>query len=647
MKLSVVIVNYNVKYFLAQCLLSVEKARKEYQQKYGQNLIEIFVVDNNSKDRSCEFVKKEFSDVILIENNQNVGFSAANNQAIKQSNGEYVLLLNPDTIIPENSFIKILDFADKHTNAGGIGVKMTDGNGVFLPESKRAFPSPAVSFYKMFGLSKLFPKSKRFGKYHLTYLNKNEIHKVDVLSGAFMLLRKTVLDKIGLLDETFFMYGEDIDLSYRIVQNGFSNYYFPEVSIIHYKGESTKKGSLNYVFVFFNAMIIFAKKHFSGKNAFFFSFLIKAAIIFRAGLSVFKRIFYTLFIPLSDALIFYAGFYLIKPLWENIKFQNTVHYPKEYMMYAVPSYITVWIFAILLSKGYQRPFDSKRLFKGILSGTFIILIIYSLLNENYRYSRLLLITGTAWAMFFSWLIRAIFTILKSKYFSFQKTKKEKYLVIADENGSKKTDKVLKQFSETDFSVLNIPEYNFDKIKSMVKNEMISDVILSVNKMTYSEIISFIQNINFINQSKAIAYPGKGFIIECHSLLVSGEIYTLEDFNLNKTDIKIQKRLFDITFSILLVLLSPVLILLIENKKNVFGNILSVLRGKKTWVGYIESKKNELLPNIKPGILNPVSYSVSDSEEIMKINQRYARYFHLTDDFYIVYKSFSGIGNKKL
>ncbi|MCF6185155.1 MAG: glycosyltransferase family 2 protein, partial [Bacteroidales bacterium] len=322
MKLSVVIVNYNVKYFLAQCLLSVEKAQKEYTKQYGQNLIEIFVVDNHSKDNSCEYVKKEFPDVILIENKKNIGFSAANNQAIRQSKGKYVLLLNPDTIIPEDTFVKIIDFADKHPDAGGIGVKMTDGNGVFLPESKRAFPSPAISFYKMFGLSKLFPKSKRFGKYHLTYLDKNEIHKVDVLSGAFMLLRKTALDKIGLLDETFFMYGEDIDLSYRIVKNGFSNYYFPEISIIHYKGESTKKGSLNYVFVFFNAMIIFAKKHFSGKNAFFFSFLIKAAIIFRAGLSVFKRIFYTLFMPLSDALIFYAGFYLIKHLWENIKFHG-------------------------------------------------------------------------------------------------------------------------------------------------------------------------------------------------------------------------------------------------------------------------------------------------------------------------------------
>ena len=169
----------------------------------------------------------------------------ANNQAIKMAAGEYVLLLNPDTIVQEDTFAKTLAFMDSHYDAGGLGIKMLDGKGNFLPESKRGLPTPAVAFYKIFGLSKLFPNSKKFGQYHLTYLDKNQTHEVPVLSGAFMLMRKETLDKVGLLDETFFMYGEDIDLSYRITEGGYKNYYFADSSIIHYKGESTKKSSVN------------------------------------------------------------------------------------------------------------------------------------------------------------------------------------------------------------------------------------------------------------------------------------------------------------------------------------------------------------------------------------------------------------------
>ncbi len=220
MKLSVIIVNYNVKHFLEQCLHSVYKATKDIET-------EIFVVDNNSVDGSAQFVRDKFSDLKIIENKQNVGFAKANNQAIQQAKGEYILLLNPDTVVEENTFSKVVDFMDQHPDAGGLGVKMIDGKGNFLPESKRGLPTPWVAFCKMFGLSQLFPKSKKFGQYHLSYLNENEIHEVDVLAGAFMLLRKKTLEKTGLLDETFFMYGEDIDLSYRITQAGYKNYYFP------------------------------------------------------------------------------------------------------------------------------------------------------------------------------------------------------------------------------------------------------------------------------------------------------------------------------------------------------------------------------------------------------------------------------------
>ncbi len=647
MKLSVVIVNYNVKYFLTQCLLSVEKAKITYEKKYGQNLIEVFVVDNNSKDNSCSYIKKNFSDVLLIENKKNVGFSSANNQAIKQSKGEFVLLLNPDTIIPEDTFVKTLEFADQKPDAGGIGVKMINGEGTFLPESKRAFPSPAVSFYKIFGLSKLFPKSKRFGKYHLTYLDDDEINEIDVLPGAFMLIRKKALEKAGLLDEAFFMYGEDIDLSYRIVESGFKNYYFPEVKIIHYKGESTKKGSLNYVFMFYNAMIIFAKKHFSGKNAFLFSFLIKSAIILRAGLSVVKRIFKVIFLPLTDILIFYSGFYFLKPLWENYKFHHINHYPPEYLNYAVPSYIAVWIVSIILTKAYRKPVESKRLFKGILSGTFIILVIYSLLNEQYRYSRLLLLAGTVWAMFFSWFVRAVFTLLNIKDFSFKKQEEIKVLFLSKEEEEKKIRKNLFPYFGSSFYSARIEEYDKELIADIISNEKISRFILSAKLLNYKKIISIISDFENLQAEVQIAYPDKGFVIDSRNVMVSSEMHIVEHFNLSEKSVKIQKRIFDIISSVVFLCLFPVLILLTDNKKNYFKNIFNVLKGKNTWVGYIKSEKNELLPELKPGILNPVNYPVFDSDEIMKINFRYARDYHLTDDFYTVYKTFNRIGNKKL
>ena len=253
-------------------------------------------------DGSVEMIKEKFPQVKIIENKDNKGFSKANNQAIKIAKGEYVLLLNPDTVVEEDTFKKVIAFMDAHPGAGGLGVHMIDGKGNFLPESKRGLPTPSVAFYKIFGLSALFPKSKIFGKYHLGFLDKNKTAEVDVLSGAFMLLRKTALDKTGLLDETFFMYGEDIDISYRIIKAGYKNYYFPETRIIHYKGESTKKSSVNYVMVFYKAMMIFAFKHFSQNSARLFSFLISFAIYIRAGAAIVTRFIQKLFLPLRHLL---------------------------------------------------------------------------------------------------------------------------------------------------------------------------------------------------------------------------------------------------------------------------------------------------------------------------------------------------------
>lgn len=281
MKLSVIIVNYNVKFYLEQCLLSVFKATKNIDT-------EVFVVDNHSRDGSVDYLTDRFPSVNIISSNHNLGFARANNIAIRQCSGDYVLLLNPDTIVGENALDEVVAFMDAHPKAGGVGVCMLKVDGTPAMESRRGFPTPLTAFYKMSGLCARFPKSRRFGHYYMGYLPWSSAEKIEVISGAFCMVRHEALDKIGLLDEDFFMYGEDIDLSYRLLKGGYENWYVP-ARILHYKGESTHKSSFAYVHVFYDAMFIFFRKHY-GHLSLLFSVPVKGAILVKATAALFKML---------------------------------------------------------------------------------------------------------------------------------------------------------------------------------------------------------------------------------------------------------------------------------------------------------------------------------------------------------------------
>lgn len=263
MQLSIVIVNYNVKIFLEQCLHSVLKAFDDLQA-------EIFVIDNQSGDGSRAYLEEKFPSIQFIWNENNVGFAVANNQAIKLAKGDYILFLNPDTIVPEDCFTKCIAYFKSHNNCGALGVQMINGSGYFLKESKRSFPSPGTSIFKMLGFAKVFPQSKLFAKYYAVHLKENESGPVEVLAGACMMVSKNVLEITKGFDEHFFMYGEDIDLSYRIQQAGFENHYFSGTSIIHFKGESSQQQTEHYVRHFYGAMQLFIRKHFKKKKALFY-----------------------------------------------------------------------------------------------------------------------------------------------------------------------------------------------------------------------------------------------------------------------------------------------------------------------------------------------------------------------------------------
>lgn len=287
MDISIIIVSYNVRDYLRQCLDSVWKSAVK-----GNLNVEVFVVDNNSSDNSVDYLisafpEDQFPQLHFISNQQNVGFGHANNQAVKESQGKYILFLNPDTIITENTLRDCFDFAERQKDLGAMGVKMLGAKGEFSLESRRGLPTPWVAFCKMSGLSALFPKSRLFGKYYMQYLDKEKPAEIEIISGAFMFCHSDALKMCGGFDETFFMYGEDIDLSYRFLLASRHNWYIP-TPILHYKGESTKKGSFKYVHAFYDAMLIFFKKHFH-KASLMLSILVKAAILFRACIALVQQ----------------------------------------------------------------------------------------------------------------------------------------------------------------------------------------------------------------------------------------------------------------------------------------------------------------------------------------------------------------------
>ncbi len=645
MELSVIIVNYNVKHFLEQCLHSVQNASKN-------STVEIFVVDNNSVDGSAQLINNKFPNLHFIENKENVGFSKANNQAIKLAKGKYILLLNPDTVVEEDTFEKVISFMNTHPDAGGLGVKMIDGKGTFLPESKRGLPTPWVAFYKIFGLSKLFPNSKTFGKYHLSYLNENEIHEIDVLAGAFMLMRKSVLDKVGLLDETFFMYGEDIDLSYRIQLAGYKNYYFPETTIIHYKGESTKKGSLNYVKVFYNAMIIFAKKHFPGGKAGVFTILIQLAIYFRAFLAIAKRIFQKIQLPIIDTLLIFAGFYVITPIWENIRFGSPDYYPPEFIQFVVPVYILFFLLGILFSGGYKKPINLYKISRGIIWGLISILLVYSLVDEKHRYSRALILMGAMWSGVVLIFSRLLLHWLNIKGLRLDTRRVKKIAIVGHSEEAIRVKQILQktqiQSQLAGFIALNNTHKGenyigeLKQLKEIIRINRIDEIIFCAGSISSAEIIRTMLDLSHLDIEYKIAPPESVSIIGSNSIHTSGDLYVVNVNAISKQSNKRKKRIIDVLFSLLFIVLCPLMILFYKKKSNFILNSLDVLFGKKTWIGYgMKNEYTETLPPLKSGILTPADQFPElslDHEKTAQLNILYAKDYSSLADAELILKS---------
>jgi GT2 family glycosyltransferase len=653
MKLSVIIVNYNVEYFLEQCLYSVRKASKGID-------VEVFVVDNNSVDGSNRMVKEKFPEVILIENKQNTGFSKANNQAIRLSKAEYVLLLNPDTVVEDDTFTKVIDFMDQHPEAGGLGVKMVDGKGKFLPESKRGLPTPMTAFYKIFGFSQLFPRSKRFARYHLGYLDKDKTSEIEILAGAFMLMRRSVLDITGLLDEAFFMYGEDIDLSYRITLAGYKNYYFPETRIIHYKGESTKKSSVNYVFVFYNAMIIFAKKHFSSQRAQTFSLLIHIAIYFRAFIAILSRFFEKSILPFFDVLLGYIGIFFIQRYWGNFTiYSQGGDYPYELVAFVIPAFLSIWLLSVYLSGGYDKPVKLVRSLRGIGIGSITILVLYALLPESLRFSRALILLSTLWLSVALTFTRFVAHLSKADGYTFGQNKRMRFLVIGDKAEAIRVEAILHSTSikpefiglveNTDVAVTdNAFIGNILQVKDIITIYMINEVIFCSKSIPHQVIIDKMTEWHDAEIDYKIAPEDSLSIIGSNSINTRGDLYTIDIKAIDSSENRRTKRLFDVLNSLLIISISPVLLFIVPHWWKAMVNTMKILIGWRTWIGYgpTNDPEHRKLPKIRQGILNPTDIFQSqtiDDEIIHHLNLLYARDYTVWKDVEICWKSIKRIG----
>ncbi len=645
MLLSVIIVNYNVKYFLEQALLSVRRAAKDLS-------IEVFVVDNNSVDDSVSMVREKFSEVKLIDNQVNTGFSVANNQAILASKGKYILLLNPDTVVEEDTFVKCLHFMEQTPDAGGLGVRMIDGSGKFLPESKRGFPTPFVAFCKTFGLSTFFPTSKIFNRYHLGFLKELDTNEVDVLAGAFMLMRRETLDKVGLLDEAFFMYGEDIDLSYRIVKGGYKNYYFPETTIIHYKGESTKKGSLNYVRTFYQAMIIFAKKHFSGTEGKFFVIMLEIAIYFRAFLTLLYGWWKTWSLPLLDAAIIFIGMYFLKDFWAVSNFKNPNYYPPSVLTFNIPIYISIWLSGIYFYGAYDKKNNISAVIHGLTAASIFLMAIYGLLPSEFRSSRMLLILGAVWAFISTISIRMIAHFIKFRNLGFDKNPTKNYIIIGTAQESQRVRQLMfdaqvqQNFigtvSPSEQHDSNIYLNDLSRLDEVIQIYKINEIIFCSKDISAQAIMQQMSRLGAELDYKIVPEESLS-IIGSSSKNSAGELYTIDiQFNISTPMQQRNKRILDILIALVFLAISPILVFFTKRKLLIFSDIFAALSGKKTWVSYANCNgKTKDLPRIKKGILNITNgfdFPNLSESTIQRLNFLYAKDYKPILDIEIVIKS---------
>ncbi len=650
MRLSVIIVSYNVYPFLDNCLRSVRQALNGL-------VAEIIVVDNASVDRTPQLVQHHFPDVRLIANSDNVGFAKANNQGIKMASGEYILLLNPDTIVSEDTFSVCLAFMDDHPDAGALGVKMLDGSGQFLPESKRGLPTLLSSFLKMSGLYRLAPRSAKWNAYYQGHIGEDETARIDVLCGAFMCIRQSALLKTGLLDEDFFMYGEDIDLSYRITRAGYSIYYLPTTSIIHYKGESTRKSSLNYILTFYQAMLIFTRKHpeFKGQKS-----LIQLAIYFHGALQFLRQSISRLYPPVLDGLLIAGTFAGVSLLWQRYYFGHFDYFQPSFYRVNIPIYTGIFMLSMYLNGAYDRPVSRRASWLGFMYGVLIIFVVYALLPVELRTSRMVIILGSLTYLGLMLLVRTYVPPWHEAASVSAAQAGRRAIIIAGQDESSRIRELINRsrdqieiagtvFPQDDLS--SVPTGflgHMAHIEDILRVHRVKEIIFSALDVPFSVFTGYMSRLG-PSYRYMLAASTTMNIVGSMNRDTEGESYAIRvHFNLSEEAPQRAKRLFDIMTSLCLILLFPFLMLILPRPILALRNILRVLSGKWTWVAYHPADRLvNTLPRLRPGIVYPAhpADDVDIDRRLQHIHYVYARDYHWTTDLSILTSQLKHIGHQ--
>ncbi|MFQ5823399.1 MAG: glycosyltransferase [bacterium] len=509
-ELSVIIVNYNVKEFLEQALISVKKALRGISS-------EIIVVDNASRDGSAQLIQQRYPDVHLLVNSKNLGFAKASNQGLRKAKGKYLALLNPDTIVQEDTFSTMLDFSKKHPDTGMLGCKILNPDGTLQLACRRSYPTPWVAFTKMIGLSHLFPKSKIFGKYNLSYLDSNLTYEVEAISGSFMMIQRKILEEVGYLDESFFLYGEDLDWCYRIREKGWKVRYFSGTQIIHFKGECSKRSQFDNLKVFYQAMALFVQKHFKRKYLLIPYWLLLVAIWLRAGFSFLKKIIVTLSVPITDLILLTLS--LILAIY--IRFESFARL-RSFIPVDI-AYSLIWMATLSLFGCYHKhKFSSSKAGSAILVG-FLFNASLTYFFKQYAFSRLVVLLASVlslivipgWRLVIKLLPRLSLMPFKG---TLGKTLLGRKTVIVGDFTS--GEKLLEKFNsqiDAGYRIAGLVSINgkdqgqtyhslkvlgtIEDLDSIICEEKIQEVIFSTNRLSYDQILGIIsrskkQRVNF-------------------------------------------------------------------------------------------------------------------------------------------------------
>ncbi len=659
MDLSIIIVNYNVKEFLQNLIDSIYKAAKNYS-------FEIIIVDNCSTDGSQDYIQNKFPDVNLILNQKNLGFSKANNIGLKQAKGKYLLLLNPDTLLSEDTISTMLNFFSNTPDAGLAGCKILNPDGTLQLACRRSFPGPWTSFCKVTGLSNLFPKSRLFARYNLTFLDENKTYEVDAISGSFMMMKREVYEKIGGFDEQFFMYGEDLDLCYRVQSGGYKVYYVHNAQIIHYKGESTKRSSIDEAKVFYDAMHLFVRKHLS--SSFIIEIILQSAILIRRALAFIGKKKLVFLSALADFVIFDLCLLLAAKIYETFGgFHGFPEYSLRIILF-VPAIIQV-IIGLLLG-AYKK--DSISVLKSIISLIvgFFILSAVTFFFKQFAYSRaimillyvLLFISFSLWRI----ILKLFFKVgISSKDFLGRKTLivgiNDNSIHIAKKLQNKSTDihNIIGLISST-YKDIGIQRENFkvigsvENILKVINENKVNEVIFTPEEISYNDMMSIVSKCQSGNIEFKLIGSALDFIVGKTSISILDDVPLIElNYNISEPMFKIIKRAFDLTVSFaVLFLIYPFIYFKVKMSgspnglQNFILQIPEVFSGKMSFVGPNNPDYHSDLYLGKKGLTG--LWFIEDDENIdkNKLDLVYAKNQNLWLDLEILGKTLNKLWREK-